>query len=266
MRDFEGFLATPTLWKGSAYGLTQFEFPSINLECFTPKAIPHKLRLGHRVEHIFTQLLDHSERYHILGHNIQIKHHKQTLGELDFIVKDNLTAQVIHIELSYKFYVVIPSNAPIEAGLIGPNRKDAFLTKISKTREKQLPLLYSDQARHTLSTLGLSASQIIQNCYFCAQLFVPYRHLKLNLAPFDTLHIKGYWVQWSDFCTSAFRSLIYYIPQKSEWIQEPHDEVAWKTHTEITSTITVLLHNQRAPLLWIKKASLSFEKCFVVWW
>lgn len=265
MHDYKGFLSTPPLWKGKAYGLTQFEFPTISLDRFTPKTIPDKLRLGHRIEHIFAQLLNHSERYHILGQNIQIRHEKQTLGELDFIVRDSVSAQLIHIEVSFKFYIVLPSE-PIEKGLIGPNRKDAFLTKISKTREKQLPLLYTEQARAALSAYGLQALQIVQNCYFCAQLFVPYHQLTLQLTPFETHHIKGYWMHWADFNTPAFKTFMYYIPKKSEWIQDPHDGVVWDTYTQTATQIAELLAQQRSPLVWIKKAPLYFEKCFVVWW
>jgi hypothetical protein len=40
-----------------------------------------------------------------LYENIQVIEDKKTIGEIDFIIEDKNTKQVIHMELAYKFYL-----------------------------------------------------------------------------------------------------------------------------------------------------------------
>ena len=163
MKHINGFLATPPLWTKTAFGLSQFEMPSIDLSTFVAQPIPSKLRLGHQIEYIFKQLLDQTERYKVLAHNIQILRDKNTIGELDFIVEDRFReSKKIHIELTYKFYILDDTiKEPIHR-LIGPNRKDSFFTKMEKTRDKQLPLIFTPEGRTTLSTLDINADELEQ--------------------------------------------------------------------------------------------------------
>ena len=147
MKRFEAFLNTPPLWTGTAFGLKQFELPKIDLSSFVPQYIPENLRLGHQVEYIFEQLLTHSGAYEVLLHNLQIQRDKITIGELDFILKpqikkNNYTtpSKLIHLELTYKFYLIDPSIPETINQLVGPNRGDAFHSKLQKTKSKQLPI------------------------------------------------------------------------------------------------------------------------------
>lgn len=266
MRDYLGFLATPTLWKGTAYGLTQFEFPNVDIGSFNPEPIAEHLRLGHRVEQLFSQLISASDQYHIIDQNIAVKRQKQTLGELDFLLQHSSGESYLHIELSYKFYIVSQASGPVDARLIGPNRRDAFLEKIKKTKEKQLPLLHTDEGAEIVSRFGRSPEDFSQYCYFCAQLFVPFANRGIDMHPFAKEHIRGYWLGWSDFNASYFSSYRYYIPDKREWIQDPYDTPLWYTHAQIKDQVAILLSQKRAPLIWIKKTAQTFEKCFVVWW
>ena len=82
-----GFLNTPPLWEGKQFDIQQFEFPSIDLSSFQPEPLPQNIRLGHQVEYIFKQLIEHSAQYNILVYNLPIRKEKRTLGEIDFILK-----------------------------------------------------------------------------------------------------------------------------------------------------------------------------------
>ena len=82
------FLATPSLWEGNQFGLTQFEFPKVDMSGFEPSSIPGKLRLGHHIELVFLQLLQHSKKYEVVLHNLPIRKDGITLGEIDFIVRE----------------------------------------------------------------------------------------------------------------------------------------------------------------------------------
>ena len=141
-KRYEGFLKTPFLWKDAVvFNLQQFEIISktntidINLN--------ENLRLGKYVERLVSFELEQQTDISILAENIQIQDSKITLGELDCLLKkeDN----PIHLEVIYKFYLYDDTVGDTEIDhFIGPNRKDSLIEKITKLKNKQLPLLYSD--------------------------------------------------------------------------------------------------------------------------
>jgi len=270
MKHILGFINTPTLWSKEQFGLSQFELPTMNLASFKAQPISTKLRLGHQVEYIFKQLLEYSDQYEVIAHNIQIKRGKETIGELDFLVKErfreSILQQIIHIELTYKFYIIDPVITEPIHRLMGPNRKDMFFTKMEKTRDKQLPLLYSKECQEAMESLHINTDTIKQQTYFLAQLFTEYGKKDVaTIRPLNKKCIVGFWVRFEIFNTSHFKGYEYYITKKNEWLHEPHLDVEWKSHFDIVMDINVKHIDHRAPLIWIKKPD-TLEKGFVVWW
>lgn len=88
------------------FGVSQFQFPEVAVDSFVISEIPEKLRLGHQMEFVCKQLLKASNAYDVLLHNLPIREEKRTVGEIDFIVQETATKQLIHIELTYKFYLI----------------------------------------------------------------------------------------------------------------------------------------------------------------
>jgi hypothetical protein len=266
MLDFEGFMQTNPLWEGEYMGLHQFKIPDINLTTFTPADLPTKLRLGHRIEHIFGQLITHSHNYEVVVHNLQIQKEKITQGELDFILREHQSQQYIHVELSYKFYIIDPSlSVPIQRAM-GPNRKDQFFTKMNKTKDKQLPIVYSSEGREALLQFNITPEELSQQCCFLGQLFVPYKRSSIDIAPFKKRSVVGFWLGLEEFSSVLFSTNLYYIPTKPEWLHVPHANVNWRTQEEIIPFILTHHTQERAPMLWIRNKEGFFEKCFVVWW
>jgi len=281
VKHIHGFLASPSLWEQTQFGLQQFEIPPLDLTHFEPQPIPEKLRLGHQIEYIFHQLISHSNVYEVVAHNIQIKKGNDTLGELDFIMRSCLPARqeyetcaepsrsskkLLHLELSYKFYIIDPTISEPIHRLIGPNRKDAFFAKLKKTKQKQLPLLYTEEGQQTLASLGIEASELEQQVLFIGQLFTPYNTSIPSIHPLNTNCILGFWIRMQDFKTDAFKANQYYITYKYEWIHTPHEKVTWSSYDEIIPAIQEKHFRKQAPMMWIKKPAASIEKCFVVWW
>lgn len=266
IKDIQGLLNTPPLWINKQFGLKQFVLPSIDHDTFIPKPIPRKLRLGHRIEHLFYQTLSHSKSYEVLAHNIQIKNKNETLGELDFIVRFRESVHPIHIELTYKFYIIDPNISEPIQHLVGPNRKDFFHKKLDKTIHKQLPLAYTDEAIEVLRMYGINASQLKQQVCFLGQLFIPYEQPFTSIHPLNPACIVGFWIQMKDFNASVFSKYSYYITQKHEWIHTPHHDVLWSSYYDTLLEIQIKHVQKRAPILWIKKENGIIEKCFVVWW
>ncbi len=267
MKHIKGFLNTPPLWKKEQFGLKQFKLPLVDLKEFSPQPIPTNLRLGHQIEYIFKQILEQTARYDVLAHNIQIKKGQQTIGELDFLVEDRFReSKPLHIELTYKFYIIDPSISEPIHRLMGPNRKDMFFTKMEKTRDKQLPLIYTNEGKAALQNITFELDELIQETCYLGQLFIPYKKTVPSIRPLNFDCVKGFWVDFETFSGNDFKSYTFYIPHKYEWLHDPHEDVAWQGHYDIVQEINIRHINHRAPLIWMKDVAGKLSKGFVVWW
>lgn len=264
MKSTEGFLQSQPLWKEEQFKLKQFRFPDCSGITNTGFELPTNLRLGHQVEQIFKYLIDSHPDYEVLGHSIQIKKGNTTKGELDFLVR--FRESVYHIELSYKFYIIDPVISEPIHRLMGPNRRDMFFTKLEKTKNQQLPLLYSELCKPVFKDLKLDVSQIKQQVCFLGQLFIPVNSRPPSIRPLNKKCIVGYWMKMSEFEKPIYDTSEYYIPLKYEWIHVPHHEVKWQSHFEILMEVTIKHLQKNAPMLWRKLPDGTIDKFFVVWW
>ena len=263
---FLDFANTPLLWQKKQFGLAQFDIQPLTTIDFTPEAIPAQLRLGHQVEHIFNQLLRYTSKYTVLAKGVQIKRHKQTLGELDFLLSENDSKRLLHIELTYKFYLIDPDISEPIHRLVGPNRNDMFFTKMEKIKQQQLPLIHTPEGQETLQQLQLEVDQLEQYCCFKAQLFKPYAIPSPVIRPLNTDCIIGYWLRFEDFKGTSFKTAQYYIPYKYEWLHTPHKKVEWLSFFEVQLEINIKHLNQFSPMIWKLDTNGHLQKLFVVWW
>lgn len=260
------FLNTTSLWEKEQFGIQQFEFPSLEMYSFLPKPIPQNIRLGHQMEHVFKQLVEYSEAYEIVLHNLPIRQDKITLGEIDFILKDKANNKLIHVELTYKFYIINPEISEPIHQLIGPNRQDAFFAKMQKIKNNQFALLHSEEGINTLLNNNIDHSEIEHQCCFKAQLFQPYGSTTTTMHPLNENCIVGYWIRFEVFNTAEFSSQKFYIPNKSEWAIAPHQKVEWQSFSEILPEVKLRMDAEKSPMLWMEKSDMEFEKFFIVWW
>ncbi len=265
-KQLHGFLNTPPLWTNEQFGIQQFSFPEISLNHFLAQPIPQNIRLGHQMEHVFKQLIEHCDVYEIVLHGLPIKEGNRTIGEIDFILRDVRTQKWIHIELTYKFYIIDPEISEPIHRLTGPNKRDMFFTKMEKIREEQFPLLHSQEGIRALSGMAIELDKIEHQVCFKAQLFAPFGNTKVHIRPLNQDCIFGYWLKFDDFNTKEFRSNTYYIPFKSEWVVIPHIHVPWLSHIEILMEINLSMLKENAPMVWMKKPNGQLNKFFVIWW
>ena len=124
-------------------------------------------KLGHLYEDALTALLESTPQYETLGKAIQIQDSKsQTLGELDFLIRDLSVGQLIHLELAVKFYLAVQS----EAGVLlpGPDARDNYFRKLERMRTHQLQLvkkfrsLLPELFRHE----NITVQQLVHGCIF----------------------------------------------------------------------------------------------------
>jgi len=260
-----GFLNTPPLWNNEQFGIRQFEFPYLELNDFRSAAVSYKMRLGHQMEALFNQLVVRTFRYEILLHNLVIREGKKTIGEIDFILKDVETSKIIHVELTYKFYIIDTSISEPIHRLIGPSRRDMFFTKMEKIKNQQFPLLHSVEGAKAMLDKGVNHRDIEHQCCFKAQLFIPLGISAVHIRPLNKACIAGFWLRFDNFKTKEFESYQYYIPYKSEWVVMPHNDVAWQSHYEIIMDINMQRLKENSPMVWMRKSETEFEKFFVVW-
>ena len=261
-KRYDGFLQTNCLWKNDTiYGLNQFKIESkskkFNLE------INEKLRLGKYIERFVSFELEQKNNIKIIAENIQIQQEKITLGELDCIILKNETP--IHLEIIYKFYLYNSSfgNTEIDC-FIGPNKKDSLVEKLNKLKEKQLPLLYSNECLTYLKTINLDAKKIKQQVYFKAQLFVPFSKKNIQLKQLNTNCICGFYINFKEL--AQFSNCKFYIPIKKDWLIIPHKNVDWQNFHQYKTSINEYLERKFSPLCWVKKPNGEIEKFFLVWW
>lgn len=260
-----GFYNTPPLWKNIQFGVQQFQMPTVDPVTDISIQIPERLRLGHKMEYVFKHLIKLSETYEVSHSNMNVEEGKLRIGELDFILKERNSNTNLHVELAYKFYIINPEISQPIYRLIGPNKRDMFYTKLDKLKEKQFPLLFHNSLEQHWEADGIQPSEIVQQCCFKAQLFVPYGE-KVSIRPLNTDCITGSWIRFDDFKTPEFQAFEYYVPRKIEWVMAPHNSVDWLSHYETLLEVNLRVIKENAPMLWVKTTAGEIKKLFVVWW
>ncbi|MEW4925720.1 DUF1853 family protein [Algibacter sp. 2305UL17-15] len=261
-KRYEGFLKTPFLWKNDAVSnLWQFEIDAksdkIDID------LDEKLRLGKYVERLVSFELGQQNDISVLAENIQIQDDKLTLGELDCLLLRN--GKPIHLEIIYKFYLYDASVGSNEIDhFIGPNRKDSLIEKLTKLKDKQLPLLFSDACKPYLDALNLNSEAILQQVYFKAQLFVPFSNQDLQLKTLNNDCVVGFYINLNEL--DAFAACKFYIPNKKDWLVTPHTNVNWLNFETFKTVAKDYIAQKFSALCWVKDKTGELKKVFLVWW
>lgn len=262
---FEGYQNTPLLWNSAdVYGLEQFSPNHTSLQFFY-KSDYKKLRLGKWVENFVSFQLRQDDYIELLEENLIINNdNKQTIGELDFLLLKN--QKPIHLEIIYKFYLYDTNKKQPELlnCWVGPNQNDALIYKLTKLKEKQLPLLYHPKTKDTLKRYKLNFNTIKQNVCFKAQLFLPYGNNTIDVSPLNENCVVGWHLNIENI--NLLKNYQFYIPKKLEWLCLPHENVGWCSYKKAKDEIESYTGNKRSPLCWLKNKDNEFIKCFITWW
>jgi hypothetical protein len=124
-------------------------------------------KLGHLYEDALAVLLKASPQYDLLARNLQLQTDAHTtVGELDFLIRDLNSGQLIHLELATKFYLAVESESGLT--LPGPDARDNFSRKRDRLRTHQLVL--TEKFRETLPaefrSEAIVTRQLIYGCLF----------------------------------------------------------------------------------------------------
>lgn len=240
-----------------------FDLSQLDLPSDTDFQLPTNLRLGHLAEKVVSRLIKLSSNYIILHENIQIIENGKTLGEIDFILQDLSSHQVIHMELAYKFYLLDPSISDhLINNWIGPNRKDSLIEKLDKLNRKQFPMLNQVISKSKFENLKIDETS--QALCLLASLYVPYNST-IKLDPNYQKHIRGHYININSFIDSDKTNKAFYIPPKTDWGINPSENKNWSGFTSIEPIINKSMEEKHALLCWEKNEDV-YSEFFIVWW
>ncbi len=226
-------------------------------------SLPGNLRLGHMVERIVSELIKRSENYRLLHENVQLFDGKQTIGEIDFILKELTTGKLLHMEFAYKFYLFDPDiSSEIIKNWIGPNRKDSLVEKLEKLAQRQFPLLFHDALKSAL--WELSPKDIHQAACILSSLYVPYQ-CRLDFDPAYKDSIRGYYLNLDAFSALHDPRKRYYIPVKLQWGMDPSSNKNWEDFASTKRVLQQCMMEKQAQLCWQNQEG-AYSQFFVVWW
>ncbi len=94
-------------------------------------------RVGRYFESLVLYWLTYVEQFEIVGHGVQLRQGKRTIGEIDFLFRDH-DGELNHWEAAVKFFLHFPR--PGQSHYPGPNAVDSFEQKTEKLFEQQLPI------------------------------------------------------------------------------------------------------------------------------
>ncbi len=158
-------------------------------------------RLGAWFESLLGEWLARDERYDLLARNLAIRQPRkgggrETVGELDFVVRDLARDRVEHWEVAVKFYLgYLPGTG--DHVWVGPGLKDRLDIKLDRLRKHQLAVPQLPGAQSILKERGfkLQGSRAIMK----GRLFYP---LGAGFAPPRQAahdHLRGWWTRTGKF-------------------------------------------------------------------
>lgn len=172
--------------------------------------IQHVLGLGRELSFL---------NYQLLAHHLQVNTHRDTLGEIDFIV-ENHRQQHTHLEAAVKFYLQDqPPPKPqtvSQANWLGPNAQDRLDIKFNRLFDKQLAL--SGHPRFAEQYPNCSAIHR-RSHIFCGVLFHHWNDNANTPPALNPLCLRGHWVRHSEFATLLSAGNDHFVPlHKLEWL------------------------------------------------
>jgi len=270
-KQYLGFLKIPTIFRSKTIlRVMPFETQNINSISFNSEDIElinKHLYLGKRAEHFMWSYLKAQDQLSNVMHSIQIQNKNTTLGEADFLFYNKDLEKWVHLELVTKFYIY---NSDEEAEnykhWIGPNLKDTFEYKLEKLKHHQLLILNYPEAQNKLKELNIDPKNIETQICYKAKLFLPTRMNQLKHTETNVDCVRGSYFNLEHFKSFEYKTYLYYVPQKQEWVCAPELQTHWYNFEKALEHVKLSLKDKRSCLLWRKTSDGDYFEDFVVWW
>lgn len=236
------------VWHDSADWLSELDHdPTPLLHSLSARRDP---RLGSYFEGLlaFWLAAPANTRYRLIAGNLPVRAHKQTLGELDFLVEDKRLGEIQHWEVAVKFYLGVAADAGDTPDWIGPGQRDCLARKREHLTGQQLGLTQEPAGQALLQALGLPSATPV--CLLKGRLFYPDVAGQTPVpAPADAnpLHLRGWWQPAGDFARDPRRSSLRWLKlPKPNWLTPVMDPEILGTAVASEHLLT-LLADEAAP-------------------
>lgn len=213
--------------------LTQWDEEKSGFDEKVESLIKNK-RLGYYFEALMHAFFEWSPHFKIVLANHQVIRKKQTLGELDFILKYG--KKIFHLELAIKYYLQDGDALEFKKWL-GPNARDNLALKIEKLKNHQLLLTHEIEELKEVPSHALIAGQFYQR-----SVSPPWQ----NKNTFRKSYFKLSEVEVDTFGKDV---VAFYL------LTKPH----WLSHTVVEDE-TLMLKGGKAELLHKAKESFAQKK------
>ena len=176
---------------------------------------------SHRVGRYFEALtyywLKHLADVEVVTNNLQLRDGKQTLGEIDFLFREN--NQLIHWEVAVKYYLqLIPGCEEHE--YIGPNTADNLASKMERLFDEQLLRSTEKNLTRALGNLDGTGS-IKRQAFIKGWLFYHGYPETSGSSPslLNPNHLKGFWIHHGeDELPSDTQDTLWTLLEKPHWL------------------------------------------------
>ena len=225
--------------------------------------IHHSKRLGRYFENLLHFYFLFHPNIEVLEVGKQIFNGKITIGEMDFILKNKTTKEIIHLETAVKYFAKKKGESDFKY-FICPNGTRNFGDKLEKTFSKQLRIT---ERKETQVFLKESGYLPIKSCHFIKGILFyhpdevdSFHHEDLNFN-----HLRSWWIYQNE--TQTLNSISKYkIVHKLKWlsseIEEDEKELMSKkelidlleSHFEIISQGQLIVEFEKNDFLWKEKS------------
>lgn len=170
-------------------------------------------RLGNYFETLLRYWLVESTRYSLLYANLPLRDKEKTLGEFDFIVRDEVSGKTLHWEVAVKFYLGVGDTTQA-CNWWGPARRDRLDLKTTHLLNHQSRLSTLPQAQALFAEAGTSidATWLIMK----GRLFYPHTTGSPSPVGADPGHLRGLWLAADQL--AALPEGDWVILEKSQWL------------------------------------------------
>lgn len=187
--------------------LAKTEVELDRLVLFFDAAVPR--RVGLYFERLVLFWLVHVRGVEMVANGMPIREGKITLGELDFLFRDELN-RLTHLEVAVKFYLYRAETLIEGSHFVGPNLKDTFERKMKRMFEHQLPLSH-DHVEGVDVREAMVKGRVFYATSDCQPIELP------TLMSAD--HLRCRWVRRSDFEAAPRNDAIRYrVVAKPFWL------------------------------------------------
>ncbi|MDZ4751754.1 MAG: DUF1853 family protein [Flavobacteriales bacterium] len=202
--------------------LSELENDSLELQNFMSGS--ENRLLGKHYERLFEFWMRSSPHLEHIKSNIQITRNGETYSEIDFLIRNKISEEFIHFEVSCKYYLASENSSRHEVW-IGPNGNDSLSEKMNKF-VKQLNIHRTPEGIETMEQLHIPKMKPLG--WLKGFLFVPFKMIGGHSLPkgFNRHFAAGWYLKSSEITFFESSPRQWLLLPKNQWISPWESELS----------------------------------------